>query len=206
MLSGTNGAGKSSIGGARLRAMHGEFYNPDEVAKALREANPSLTSSAANGLAWSKGKELLERAIAERKDFSFETTLGGRSMTRALHNAARAGFEVVVWFAGLSSPELHLARIRARVAAGGHDIAEADVRRRYDESRLNVISLLPLLAELAVYDNSIEGPPLEGRAPRPLLVLHWRGGRIVAPRDLAATPGWARPIVVAAMKAAKAKR
>jgi hypothetical protein len=33
-----------------------------------------------------------------------------------------------------------------------------------------------------------------------VLVLQMEGGRIVGPSDLSATPGWAKPIVAAALK------
>ena len=33
-----------------------------------------------------------------------------------------------IWFVGLSSPELHMARVRSRVARGGHDIPEEKLR------------------------------------------------------------------------------
>jgi predicted ABC-type ATPase len=33
VLAGVNGAGKSSIGGAMLRALGADYYNPDEAAK-----------------------------------------------------------------------------------------------------------------------------------------------------------------------------
>ena len=69
---------------------------------------------------------------------------------------------MVVWYVGLDSVERHLERIRARVARGGHAIPEDQVRRRYDQSRLNLVRLLPGLAELHVYDNSADGDPAEG--------------------------------------------
>jgi predicted ABC-type ATPase len=62
---------------------------------------------------------LLERAIAERRTFAFETTLGGRTITASHERALSAGLEVRVWYIGLSSPELHMARVRARVAGAG---------------------------------------------------------------------------------------
>lgn len=206
VLAGTNGAGKSSLGGAMIRARGAAYFNPDEAAAAIRAAHPHLSQTQANSAAWQEGKRLLEKALAERLDFAFETTLGGRSITALLERAARQGFEVRVWFAGLASPELHLARIRSRVTHGGHDIPEADVRRRYDQSRLNLVRLLPLLAELRVYDNSADGDPKAGQPPQPRLLLHWQGGHIgghiAAPavQDLAATPDWAKPIIAAALK------
>lgn len=210
VLAGTNGAGKSSIGGATIRRHGGHYFNPDEAAAAIRRAQPHLSTTQANSAAWHEGKRLLQQAIAQRLDYHFETTLGGRSFTRLLEEAAREGFEVRVWYVGLQSAEHHIARVKARVVKGGHDIPEADIRRRFDQSRLQLIQLLPYLSELRVYDNTIEADPQAGLAPRPRLLLHWQGARpvegtaarLVAPTAdaLADTPDWAKPIVAAAFR------
>jgi predicted ABC-type ATPase len=200
VLAGTNGAGKSSVAGATVRASGADYFNPDEAARQIRDANPSMSQAEANSQAWLEGKRLLEQAISERLDFAFETTLGGDTITRLLDQALDAGIEVRVWYTGLNSPELHIERVRARVGRGGHDIPEADIRRRYDRGRLNLIRLLPRLTELRVYDNSEEADPHEGVAPKPKLVLHLSGGRIMNAGDLPGTPAWAKPIVAAAMK------
>ena len=65
---------------------------------------------------------------------------------------------------------------------------------------MNLIRLLPRLTELRVYDNSQESDPAEGRTPRPMLVLHMVRGRIASKGPLAATPSWAKPILMAALK------
>ena len=163
-------------------------------------ARPGLKQAEANGAAWHQGRRLLERAIAERLDFAFETTLGGSTLTRLLAEAADRGAEVHVFYIGLSSPELHLSRVSARVRAGGHGIPEEHIRRRYEHSRLNLIHLLPKLASLRVYDNSAEADPAKGRVPEPVLVLHLEKGKIRNPEDLSRSPGWAKPIVAAALK------
>jgi predicted ABC-type ATPase len=201
VLAGTNGAGKSSIAGAMLLRQRVEYFNPDEAARRILAANPGISQTQANSAAWHGGKRLLERAIAERLDFAFETTLGGRTITDLLERAASRGFEVRIWYVGLKGPELHLARVRARVAKGGHDIPEPRIRERYDASRLNLIRLLPSLSELWVYDNSKDADPDAGVAPEPRLVLHVRHGAVVGPRDLALTPEWAKAIVAAVIKA-----
>lgn len=188
------------MGGAAIRAFGGEYYNPDEAARALMAARPGLKQSEANGAAWHQGRRLLERAIAERRDFAFETTLGGNTLAALLAQAADKGAEVHVMYIGLASAELHIARVRSRVRAGGHDIAEEHIRRRYEHSRLNLVHLLPKLASLRVYDNSVEADPARGRTPEPVLVLHMEKGKIRNPGDLAHTPDWAKPIVAAALK------
>lgn len=200
VIAGVNGAGKSSVGGAAFRAFGADYYNPDEAARALIAAHPGLSQAGANGFAWHQGKRLLERAIAHRLHFALETTLGANTIPRLLARAASQGIELRVWYVGLSSVELHLERVRARVRKGGHDIPEADIRRRYDHSRLNLIRLLPALAALRVYDNSAEADPAKGRAPAPWLVLHMERGKLIGPADLRRTPEWAKSIAAAALK------
>ena len=163
-------------------------------------ANPGLDQVRANAAAWQQGKRLLEKSIHERLDFAIETTLGGNTMARLLAEAASLGIEVRIWYVGLASAEAHIKRVRQRVRAGGHDIPEADIRRRWRYSRMNLVQLLPVLTELRVYDNSSEADPATGHEPQPVLVLHVERGRIVGPPDLSATPDWAKPIVAGALK------
>ena len=205
VLAGVNGAGKSSIAGAAIREAGGEYYNPDEVARQLRARNRHLSQPEANAKAWQAGKLLLERAIRERLDFAFETTLGATTLPNLLLAAARSGFEIHVWYAGLATAEQHIERVKARVRFGGHDIPEADIRRRFDKSRLNLVSLLPFLTSLRLFDNSRDANPQEGREPQPLLLLHVENGRIKSHCSPGVTPTWAKPIIVAALKAPAAK-
>jgi predicted ABC-type ATPase len=200
VLAGVNGAGKSSIAGAAFRAAGADYYNPDEAARALIAGNPRLTQLEANSAAWHHGVKLLKRAIAERKNFAFETTLGANTIPRLLAEAASRGMEIFVWYVGLSSPELHIERVQARVRRGGHDIEPEHIRRRFEHSRLNLVELLPQLTALRVYDNCANADPAEGKTPAPKLVLHTERGNILGPRDLKQTPHWAKPIVAAALK------
>lgn len=201
VLAGVNGAGKSSIGGETFRAAGAQYFNPDEAAAKVRKANPRLAQTEANSIAWQTGKLLLERVIREKKDFAFETTLGASTMTGLLIQAAKAGFEVHIWYAGLASPEQHIERVRARVRRGGHDIPEEDIRRRFEHSRLNLIRLMPHLASLRIFDNSAEANLKIGERPAPVVVIHVEKGTVKSRvKALAHTPDWARPLVAAALK------
>jgi predicted ABC-type ATPase len=188
------------VAGETFRQSGADYYNPDEAARRLGKANPSLNQTETNSAAWHEGVRLLKRAIDERLDYAFETTLGANTIPRLLREAANAGIEINVWYVGLKSPELHIARVKARVARGGHDISEKDIRRRYQHSRLNLIELLPFLRALRIFDNSAEADPAGGQTPKPTLVLSMERGKILEPKDLTGTPAWAKPIVAVAMK------
>ena len=201
VLAGVNGAGKSSIGGARLRQQDLNYFNPDEVSQRIRE-EIGCSVAEVNSLAWQEGVRRLQEAIDSRTHFAFESTLGGLTIPRLLETAATARFDVLIWFVGLASAELHIARVRARVAAGGHDIPEEKIRERWNMSRRNLIGLMPLISELQVFDNSREGDPAAGTIPPPVLLLHWQRGRIVSPplERLERTPEWAKAIIARALQ------
>ena len=200
VLGGTNGAGKSSIAGAMLIEQGVEYFNPDAAAALIAEANPGITLEDAQSAAWYEGRRLLERAIAERLQFAFETTLGGTTITELLERAIASGIEVRIWYVGLDSVERHIARVRARVEAGGHDIPEERIRERYIRSLLNLIRLMPKLTELRVYDNSKEADPRRTTSLSPRLLVHLDRGRLASVCELAAIPDWAKPVVLTALK------
>ena len=190
VLAGVNGAGKSSIGGSAIRAAGGQYFNPDEESRSLLLARPELTLDEASGLVWRHGVERLQQSISGNTNWVFETTLGGRTITRLLLQAAAQDRKVRIWYCGLESPEKHIERVRARVARGGHDIPEHQIRYRYVASLKNLCRLAPCVEHLAVYDNSRDLDP-SGR-PSPRLLLKAEQGRIIALANN--LPPWARSI------------
>jgi predicted ABC-type ATPase len=200
ILAGVNGAGKSSVGGQALRDLGAAYFNPDELARLLRAGQPALSREKANAISWAYGKAKLEAAIANGTDFTFESTLGGKTITNLLIDAAQTSHQLDIWFVGLASVELHLTRVAQRVAKGGHPIPEADIRKRWIGSHENIIRLIPFVTTLRVFDNSAAVPA--GRTPKPTLLLSIEEGELIypAPEQMRATPAWAKPLVAAAYK------
>jgi predicted ABC-type ATPase len=201
VLAGVNGAGKSSILGSFIEQADSTYLNPDVRTQAILAASPGLGSEEANSRAWRESLALLESAVQNHQSYAFETTLGGETITACLKRAATL-MPVRMWYVGLASPEMHIARVQARVAKGGHDIPEEKIRARYERSRVNLIDLLPKLSLLRVYDNSAEGDPDRGGRPRPQLLLDMHAGKIISAAPLATAPDWVKPILAAALKLA----
>ena len=204
VAAGTNGAGKSAIVGEFLAANGGAYFNPDLVARELIQKG--VPADRANASAWRLGFNALQRAISNNEDFTFETTLGGQSIARELHRAIKAGLKVYIWYVGLASPELHIARVQARVARGGHEIPEAKVRERYPKSLANLVSFIGVAAEVHAFDNSAES---QDGLPQAKRVFRMRGGRIIEPNLetlMTQTPDWAKPLVAVAIKVHTARR
>jgi len=207
VLAGVNGAGKSSALSQWVREQSAPFiktgqfdwFNPDDFARELAEGT-GMELAQANGEAWNEGLRRLREAITGHQSYAFETTLGGNTIREELIRAA-ATHDIHMLYCGLDSVNAHLRRIAARVARGGHPIPEEKVRERFITSPRNLITLMPHLATLHVYDNSREAGS-DGIAPDSNLLLMLAGGHLVypqTPKQLATTPDWAKPILAAAL-------
>ncbi|HEY5909651.1 MAG TPA: zeta toxin family protein [Verrucomicrobiae bacterium] len=159
IIAGPNGAGKTTFATEFLPHYTNcrNFINPDLLARAFSPFDPGAGMLRA-------GRTVLER-IAEftgaRADFAFETTLSGRTYVPLLRKMRATGFRLHMFYLRIPSPELALLRIRYRVQSGGHDVAEADVRRRFTRTLANLFRLYrPLLHTLSLFDNSSETPRL----------------------------------------------
>src|SRR5690606_3533616 len=166
-----------------------------------RSSDYGLAQEQANIEAWQESVRRLRQAMATRRSFAFETTLGGQSITQYLLRACEA-HDVMIWYCGLRDPQLHLDRIRLRVQKGGHDIPEIKVHQRWTSSLRNLIILMPSLAHLRVYDNSVHYDP--GTAiGEPKLLLEMRAAKRLYPATLAEaahTPEWAKPVLEVAFE------
>jgi predicted ABC-type ATPase len=178
VLAGPNGAGKSTIAATLLRDRFGilTFVNADAIAAGLSGFAPSTSALAAGRLMLERLREL----AATRESFAFETTLASRSFAPWLRTLAQSGYRVSLVFLWLPRVSLALARIRARVALGGHAVPPAVVRRRYARGIANFHRIYaPLAASWWFYDNS-------GRDPR--LIASAAAGRT----DVLDHDGWQR--------------
>ncbi|MFZ0889603.1 MAG: hypothetical protein WA005_14215 [Candidatus Binataceae bacterium] len=90
------------------------------------------------------------------ESFAVETTLAGKYYLQMMLDARNRGFEIVLVYIGTESVEKNLDRIRSRVLAGGHDVPEKDVRRRYRRSFENLPTAIERADHAILFDNSTE--------------------------------------------------
>lgn len=100
---------------------------------------------------------ILMREEAFKKGLSLnqETTLSGKSIIKALHQAKKLGYQIHLYYVGLESAELAKERIKIRVLNGGHNISDEAVERRYFQSLENFKKLLELCTYIELFDNSL---------------------------------------------------
>lgn len=152
-IAGANGSGKTT-----LTRWNSELFkeipllDPDAIANTLQSTTSAMFPLAA-------ARHVLEAAAQHLKlgeSFVVETTLAGKNYLQMMLEARSRGFEIVLVYIGTENVEINLARIRNRVLAGGHDVPEEDVRRRYRRSFKNLPVAINRSDHVILFDNSTE--------------------------------------------------
>ena len=145
VVAGPNGCGKSTLTRTTWFG-NVDIIDPDAIARSIRLGEPLRA-----------GHEALRRrrdALAAGRSHLVETTLAGSGILHHMAAARQAGYRVVLHYVSVASPERALDRIRSRVALGGHDVPEADVRRRFVRSHANLPAAMARADDALLYDNT----------------------------------------------------
>ncbi len=153
ILGGPNGSGKSSAY-AKLQ-LDGVWINADEIAKAITGSGHGRSAAMQAGRA---AIRQLAEMIDTKTSFIYETTLSSQQSINLMRDAKAAGFSVDLYYTALDSVERNIERVEQRVEAGGHDIPEDDIRRRYKGSLDKLTAALKLADEALLIDNSAIQP------------------------------------------------
>ena len=143
VFAGPNGSGKTTL--TRGLPVFGTYINADDLKKEY-----SLTDIEAAQQAEALRHSLLDKGV----DFSFETVLSTERNLSLLHKAKARGYEVQCIYVLTCDENINLARVKARKAAGGHDVPEDKVRKRYQRALALLPSLIDVCDKILVYDNS----------------------------------------------------
>ena len=159
IIAGPNGSGKTTFAKLFLPDYVNcpNFVNADLIAQGLAPFEPRTAAIKAGKLVLQQIHEFASRGI----DFAFETTLSGKSYASLLTELKLKGYALHLFFLWIPSPELAIARIKDRVAEGGHYVPAEDVRRRFARGINNFFSLYDsLLDSWMLFDNSKAKPVL----------------------------------------------
>ena len=147
IIAGVNGAGKSSFTGSLKyqRSDMGVIIDTDKI-----------TAEQYDGDEYEGGKAAIEKiqaCLQSGVNFSQETTLAGGYTKRVALAARDAGYYVRMFYIGLDTIQESRRRIQNRVEKGGHDIAAADIERRFRGRIAALTKLLPFCDEVIFFDN-----------------------------------------------------
>ena len=161
LVAGPNGAGKSTISAAVAAGVR--IVDPGAIARLIDAAQPARAAIPAARQAIA----LCRTLMAQRTDFIVESTLAGHGAISLMTAAARAGYRTILIYIALGEPELNIDRVRLRVAQGGHDVPDADIRRRHARSLSHAPEAIRLADEAVLVDNA---------GPEPARVLMFQKG------------------------------
>ncbi|KZY30376.1 MULTISPECIES: AAA family ATPase [unclassified Oleiphilus] len=150
LLAGGNGAGKSTFYRTQLQPRDLPFVNADNIARQVFPDAPEAHSYQAAAIAERLRNELLE----EGRSFCFETVFSHPSKIDFVGKAKAHGYEVIIVFVHLSTPELNKARIQQRIEEGGHAVPEDKVVSRIPRTMQNIKTALVLADKAYLLDNS----------------------------------------------------
>lgn len=175
IIGGVNGTGKSSLTGMLRteRTDLGIVVDPDRCTVLCNEDEYEGGKLAVSQI---------ENALNEGVNFTQETTLSGGYPKRLCSRAKDAGYYIRLYYVGLDTLEESLHRIENRVAHGGHNIPEKDVRSRFAHRFQDVGKILPYCDEAKFFDNN------NGF----MLVAEYRNGQLFPIG--AHTPGWVQEL------------
>ena len=159
IIAGPNGAGKTTFAREFLpeyvKCPH--FVNADLIAQGLSPFSPQQAAIKAGRLVVEQIREL----AAKNADFGFETTLSGKTYLKHFQSFRKNNYRLHLFFLWIPSSQLAIARIKGRVAEGGHNVPSEDIKRRFDRSILNFFKIYqPLLDSWMLFNNAQMKPKL----------------------------------------------
>lgn len=145
VFAGPNGSGKSTI--TELANIIEPYINADNIKK----SNYCTDMEAAV-----KAEEMRNNLINQCKSFTFETVLSTDRNIKLLRRAKENGYFIRCIYVLTADPNINIIRVKARTAAGGHDVPKEKILSRYKKA----LDLIPELLEICdvchIYDNSFE--------------------------------------------------
>lgn len=155
LLAGPNGAGKSTL---FRRVIHVErpglpFVNADVIAAQRWPDDQAARAYEAARIAEATRRQLIEA----RLDFATETVFSHPSKVALVEDATTAGYDVVLHVV-MVPLALSVARVRRRVAAGGHAVPDEKLAPRYERLWPLVAAAVPSARRAVFYDNTRDVP------------------------------------------------
>jgi len=165
VIAGPNGAGKTTFAQEFLPRELGwtDFVNADLIARGLSPFAPEKAALQAGRIMLDE----IARRVAARQNFAFETTLSGLNYARHVPRWRKSGYHVTLIFLSLPSADLAVARVRMRVAHGGHSVPDSVIRRRFDLGLRNFRQIYcKIVDSWVLLDNAVQPPKLIDEGPQ----------------------------------------
>lgn len=132
----------------------------DEEAGYLRFTDGKLSfhEVIVNAYFASVASDFLRRKLLEKQvSFSFETVMSSPDKVELLKQAQILGYRTYLYYIATEDPSINLARVKARVNLGGHDVPEEKIVSRYSRSLALLLEAVKHTNRTYLFDNSRQG-------------------------------------------------
>ncbi len=157
VLSGGNGAGKSTFYNLYLAKYGIKFVNADLIAKDLDSENPEGLSYHAATLAARIREDLISQGVS----FCFETVFSHESKIDFLAQAKANGYTIILVYIHLFDSNLNEARVKQRISEGGHSVPIEKIHSRIPRTMQLIKIALSIVDEARILDNSSKDDPFQ---------------------------------------------
>lgn len=155
IIAGPNGAGKSTY--VRDFVPGGTFiFNGDLVYADLLKRYPGYDPGLLGGGVAAQLDKDRDESIAAKKDFCFESNYSNDLATEITQTFKAAGYEVNLIYFGLNNLEAATSRVQTRVAMGGHNITDLDIKHNFEDGIIRLIGDLSLFDRIQFIDTSVK--------------------------------------------------
>ena len=151
VIAGANGAGKSRLSPYYL---HCKSFDGDLLALNLRKEHPDWIERWISGTVASELQKQKDEAIAQHKDFAFETNFSNDLILNMIGEFKEAGYKISLLYFGLGSLEESTTRVMQRKLFGGHDVANEIIEYNFYEGIKRVQENLHLFDNITFVDGN----------------------------------------------------
>ncbi len=182
VLTGGNGAGKSTFYKLHLAKYGIKFLNADLIAQDMDGENSESLSYHAATVAASIREDLISQGVS----FCFETVFSHESKIDFIAQAKANGYRIILVYIHLSDSSLNEARVKQRVSEGGHSVPMEKIHSRIPRTMKFIKTALSLADQARILDNSFRDNPFQQ-------VVVMKSGKYEAKID--PLPEWVRDLL-----------
>lgn len=157
VIAGPNGSGKTTLTQLLGKTVGiGVLVNADQMAARIAgESGLSIDDPSLQMKAAVAAEEMRWALLDQRVSFVAETVMSDRARwIRFFEEARKRGFKRTLVFVTTNDPEVNVARVAQRVAAGGHNVDRAKIIDRYRKVHDFLPEALRFFDEAWFFDNS----------------------------------------------------
>lgn len=156
VVGGPPGAGKSTL--LPVRSFGVDAFNIDDRCYELHGSYIGIPKSI-RAQASAECERFILDHIDSRQSFAVETTMRTSISIEQARLAKSKGFTTLLWFLCADDPSIHVRRIIARAANGGHSAPEAEIRRTYAESLQHLVEAFRTFDLVECFDTTAQEAP-----------------------------------------------